>query len=482
LEDKVAVVVSMPQGARADHARLERFRGELHDCFTARPDALFELVDALCQPVAVDGIAHLSLAPGAQRGHGSGYDALANGGIDQDMIRDLLAGYRPHDWGATFAVDTTTWPRPEAHCSPGRGYYHHAHAKARHVHGQPIVGGWDFSLLAEVSPHSSRWSAPMDIQLRAVGDDADTVAVKQVRALLPRLDHDRQPLGDQQPLFLFDGGYHPAQLTVALADTAAQIAVRVRDDRVFFTRAPQRTGRPGAPRRHGTRFHCAHPASWPTPHDTATTDTLAYGHLNIQAWHQLHPERPGIRDRDGRPAIIECTLIRITVDRLPPQRRRGKPHPGKPHPIWLWWAGPPGTTPDLLRVATAYLHRFDIEHTIRFAKQTLGLTTPKIRTPEQAQRWSWLILAAYTQLRLGARLVGDHRLRWQPPQTPNKITPGRVRTGFGHLLPTLGTPTSPPKTCTPGPGRPKGRKSAPAPRHPIQKVPTSTTQKTQKGG
>lgn len=473
----MAVVVSMPERAGADHSRLGRFRGELHDCFTARSDALFELVDGLSQPVEVGGVAHLSLAPGARRGHGSGYGALSHGRIDEDMIRDLLAGYRPSDWGATFAVDTSTWPRPDAHCSPGRGYYHHAHAKAKHVAGQPIVGGWNFSLLAAVSPHSSRWTAPLDLQLRKVTDNANTVAAGQIRALLPRLSDELQ-----QPLFVLDAGYNPAQLTNELADTPAQIAVRIRNDRVFFTRAqprPTSTGRPGRPARHGTRFHCAHPASWPTPDDTTTTDTTVYGHMDIRAWHHLHPERPGIRDADGRPAIIECTLIRITVDRLPTHRRRGH---GRPHPLWLWWAGPPGTTPDLLRVATAYLHRFDIEHTIRFTKQTLGLTTPKLRTPEQAQRWGWLDLAAYTQLRLAARLVGDHRLPWQAPQPPDKITPGRVRTGFGHLLPTLGTPTSPPKTCTPGPGRPKGRKSTPAPRHPIQKVTQSTTQKTQKSG
>src|SRR5215218_7805311 len=41
-----------------------------------------------------------------------------------------------------------------------------------------------------------------------------------------------------------------------------------------------------------------------------------------------------------------------------------------------------------------------IEHTIRFWKQTLHWTLPRPRTPEQADRWTWLVLAAYTQLRL----------------------------------------------------------------------------------
>src|SRR5262249_51638412 len=145
----------------------------------------------------------------------------------------------------------------------------------------------------------------------------------------------------------------------------------------------------------------------------------------------------------------------------------GGPARPTPHPTCPRSSAPPCTA-------------FDIEHPIRFAKQTLGWTTPKIRPPEQAQRWSWLVLAAYTQLRLARRVAGDPRLPWQPPLPTDELTPGRVRTGFGHLLPTLHTPTSPPKTLTPGPGRPKGRRSTPAPRCPAVKVPAANPPKRSK--
>jgi hypothetical protein len=62
--------------------------------------------------------------------------------------------------------------------------------------------------------------------------------------------------------------------------------------------------------------------------------------------------------------------------------------------LWLWWQGP--GTPDLEVLWRAYVRRFDLEHTIRFCKQTLGWTTPRVRHPEQADRWTWLVLAAYT--------------------------------------------------------------------------------------
>jgi hypothetical protein len=103
--------------------------------------------------------------------------------------------------------------------------------------------------------------------------------------------------------------------------------------------------------------------------------------------------------------------------------------------------------------------------------------TPKVRTPQQADRWTWLILAALTQLRLARDHVGDHRLPWQPPLSADKMTPGRVRAGFAHLLSHVNDPTNAPKPSRPGPGRPKGRKSAPAPRYPAVKK-TNTARKT----
>ena len=92
--------------------------------------------------------------------------------------------------------------------------------------------------------------------------------------------------------------------------------------------------------------------------------------------------------------------------------------------MWLWWHSDDDSDLDLDRIWRAYLRRFDIEHTFRFTKQVLGWTTPKLRTPEQADRWTWLILAAFTQLRLARPLVGDYRLPWQPRLPARQLTPG----------------------------------------------------------
>jgi hypothetical protein len=60
------------------------------------------------------------------------------------------------------------------------------------------------------------------------------------------------------------------------------------------------------------------------------------------------------------------------------------------------------------------LSQFSLEHTFRFVKERLGWTTPRVRHPEQADPWTWLVLVAYAQLRLARRVVEDHRL----PGTP----------------------------------------------------------------
>ena len=46
-----------------------------------------------------------------------------------------------------------------------------------------------------------------------------------------------------------------------------------------------------------------------------------------------------------------------------------------------------------------------LEHTFRLFKQVLGWTAPKIRDPHAADRWTWLIITAHTQLRLARPLA-----------------------------------------------------------------------------
>jgi len=154
--------------------------------------------------------------------------------------------------------------------------------------------------------------------------------------------------------------------------------------------------------------------------------------------------------------------VLVEVERLPRGERRRRPKV-----LWLWWHGE--GEPDLDLLWRAYCRRFSIEHGIRFLKQALGWTSPRVRHPEQTDRWTWLILAAYAQLRFARGVVADRRLPWERPLPARKLTPTRVLRSFVTLLPLVSTPAEAPEPRGRSPGKPKRNFSGRAKRYPAIK-------------
>ena len=465
----VAVVTSMPWGG-GGLGRLAGFRDGLFRCLTARADALMDLCDAvLCADGPVRSLAELSLVPEFRRGHGSLYDALAAGGVDEGRLRDLLVGSLPAGLPLLFAVDLTTWERPAAHCSPGRV---HGHAPCRCQGTGKSVPGWVYSRVTGVEWGTSSWVYPLDAARVGCGDDQVSVAAGQVGGLVARLEAaGRCGLpGLPVPVAVFDGGYAPAAVTWALRDVRAQVLVRLRDAgrRVFRAAPPPRApGAGGAPRLHGPRRRLAEWQGWPPPDQEEARETSRYGRVTVRAWHGLHQEVQARGYFASRPlpagTVIEGTVIQVQAERLP----GGRVPDG---PMWLWHAAPDGVACDLDLLWRGYLRRFDAEHGFRFDKGTLGWTSARPRTPQQADLWTWLIIAAYAQLQLARKLAPDLRRPWERPPRPGKDpSPLRVRRGFRHVRARLGTPARVPKPSRPGPGRPTGSTTGPAKRYPVEK-------------
>jgi hypothetical protein len=110
---------------------------------------------------------------------------------------------------------------------------------------------------------------------------------------------------------------------------------------------------------------------------TTITETARYGTATASSWDRVHPRlthRGCWLGHDGALPVIEGTLIRLQVDHLPRDR--------DPKPVWLWSSATGVTAADVDRRWQAFLRRFDLEHTFRLFKQTLGWTVPKIRTPQ----------------------------------------------------------------------------------------------------
>ena len=284
------------------------------------------------------------------------------------------------------------------------------------------------------------------------------VAAEQIRGLL----HPRDFSPTSMPIVSFDAGYDAVQRGVALADEPVCLLVRLRSGRCFYAvPSPMPTG--GRPRRHGTKFVCDDPTTWPHPTDRWTTCEPQYGQVHVQAWSGLHAIPQNHVQRGTRQAkpVVTGTLIRLEVAHLPRLTK-------EPVPLWLWWAGP--MAPDLETIWRVYIARFAIPHLFRFFKQTLKWTLPKLRAPAAADRWTWLLILAYLQLRLAQSLVHEVRLPWQLPVPLEKLTPARVRRAFSTLLPHLDSPACVPKPCGTSLGRPKSKRSPPATRFPAVKL------------
>jgi len=470
----VAVMVSMAgQGGVVEEPGRELrllagFRSELYRSLTRRSDALFELADAvLCGPGRVTDLARLSLVPEFGRGHGALYDGLNAGRVEIGRLRRALAALPLPAWPdgrIRLAVDVSCWLRPEAETSPDRSF---CHVAGRVKNAGQRIPGWQYSLVVALGPGKSSWTVPLDAV--RLGPDADDCAVTaaQVREVAGRLKAaGHWAEGDPRIVVVMDSGYNVTRLTSLLADLPVLLAARVRSNRVFHRPAPAKApGSPGRRPKHGPAIRCDTPATWNDP--AVTQDDAGRpgcDPVQAQAWHRAHQmvtrRSGGFEDwpEDTELPLIEGTLIRL---------RAG----GRAESMWLW-AADPQAGDDLVRTLwQACLRRFDLEHTFRFAKQQLGWTRPLLRDPAAADRWTWLLLACYAQLWLARNLAAVTRLPWQPAQSPQTMTPSRVRAGFRRAREQAGTPARTAKPGKPGPGRPKGsRNNRRPPSHPIGKT------------
>jgi hypothetical protein len=165
------------------------------------------------------------------------------------------------------------------------------------------------------------------------------------------------------------------------------------------------------------------------------TDTRLYGAATAQAWNRPHPRltrRNAWIDHTAPLPITEGTVIRLTVEHLASG--------GVNKPVWLWCSDVDVDTAEVDRWWQMFLRRFDIEHTFRMLKQTLGWTRPRLRDPEAADRWTWPPTTSFAlggAVRRGRARVGS----------PHRV---RLRAGRGLVPPRAGAATAKP------PSRPAG--------------------------
>jgi hypothetical protein len=448
---------------------LTRFRTELYQCFGMRRDALFDLLDAMVSAPQVESLVGLSLAPGFARGWASTCDALSDGSLDVPALQRVLAAHLAVVPPAVadrevWALDGSAWPRPSAPTSPERTA---CRVLVPGSVGHSMVDGWEYQWLVAVPEDAGSWVLPLSVDRRSPTAGTPThLAIAQVRAVQAARAAARAAATAAdvtRPLLLLDSSYAVGH--VVAAQLEVDILARLARHRVFRRPAPPWRGIGRLPK-HGAPFILADPATHGPPAATTMQPDPVHGPITIDRWDHLHDER--------HPAV-EVSVVRIQHARYAPQAHRT----GRPLPLWLVWVGS-GEPPDPAQCRQWYARRFAIEHAFRFLKQTLGWTTPHVRAPQAADRWSWLQGLALWHLWLARDVVIPERRPWDrrlpallpapgDPAPRLRPTPGQVRRAWAGLLPTLGTPTRPPRPRGKAPGRQIGQAPGRAPRFPAVK-------------
>jgi len=432
-----------------DDSKLRAFRAGLYGCMTRARDALFELGDALASYPTARSFVALSQAPCCQRRWPSCYEALEDGRIDRVALRQLFVAHLPQPSAGerlVLGVDVSPIPRPTARTAADRTL---VHVTDLPTDAAPVRAGWCFSSVVVLPVHPSSWSYYLDSQRVGSTQSALSVAVAQLGALLPLLP--------ERPVVLLDCGYGTRSWLLASTELACDQLVRISPRRVFYRPAPPPTGKRGRPKLDGARFTCKDATTQHPPVATwAGTDSAGRA-VTIRAWDDLHLKQ--VRDRT-------LTVVHIVRVFLAGQHRVQQD-------AWFWWLGDP--LPPLATLVGLYDRRFSQDHGYRFAKQDLLWATPRLRSPEQFERWTDLVAAIQNELVLARPLASQHLLPWESARRP--VTPRQVRRVMGRIIAHIGTPTRPPRPRGKAPGRPVGAVIRRAQRHPVLRKHPSKSKK-----
>ena len=172
----------------------------------------------------------------------------------------------------------------------------------------------------------------------------------------------------------------------------------------------------GRPRRHGRRFVLSDETTWPRPDAELTTSVHRYGKVTVTAWHDLHPKLTA--GGSGR------TTTSRRSSRAASSGSRSSTCPNRPHGSRRHCGcGGPGRQPRprsvLAGLPAPVRHRAHLP--LRQGHPRLDHAVAV--HPQQADRWTWLVIAAYTH---SASLAASSTIFDCPgsPHRPEQTHPG----------------------------------------------------------
>jgi len=213
---------------------LKDFRHAVYRCFKRAGDALFNTLDALSSETAAHSFPELSLSPFFERKWGSLYEALEDGKINPEQLREVFVQFAPLPPAGQYVfvgTDTSNLYRPQAKTLADRTMVPIPNLpECDHA-----VTAWlvmSSVVLLPQEPGQGTWV--LDTKRVRSQDLATGVAAEQVREVVALLV--KKGL---HPMIIGDRWYACAPFLIRMADVAASCLLRVKSNRVFYRRAPR---------------------------------------------------------------------------------------------------------------------------------------------------------------------------------------------------------------------------------------------------
>lgn len=435
---------------------LNEFRHEMYDCFGNAKDALFNLVDALSSEGGANSLPELSFSPFFERSWASVYEALEDGQIDAERLRQLFMDFAPLPEAGErvfVGVDTSNLYRPEAETAADRTLVPIANLP-KNTHA--ATAGWVFSHVVLLPSQAGQGTFILDTARVASRELVTEVAARQLRAVLALL-----LARGLHPIIVGDRWYGCAPFLTRLADVEASCLLRVKSNRVFYRPAPERlVGQLGASRKDGTRFQCKDESSHGEADESWEGLDAKGARLELRCWHYLH-----LRSARG----IELSLIQII-------RHGATGRARDPKVSWFVWKGERSVP--LAQISPSYRLRYSQEHGYRFDKQELLWDEPRLSSPQRTECWTQIVACAHNLLVLARPLLEGGYRPWERRTAIPTLR--QVRRAMPTLLQQLGTPARTPQRRGKAPGRAKGFHPKPRTRHPVIRKTSKKPKKSKK--
>lgn len=415
---------------------LRQFREAVYQRISPSRDAAFEIIDAIAASRDARSAVEVSLSGTMERKFSSVYKGIERTRIDEEGLRPVLVkqaeaqGELLFNGCAIYALDHTPYPRKAAPTVSDRGYVHGANGR---------VVGHQYSLLGRVMYESGSWVGIVDCQRVATHHSAVSIGAEQVARLQQTATI---------PLIITADSEYPTEQMLDRANDRTFLLLRLRGNNKLFGKPPERKpGQRGAPLKHGAKIKLNDERTLGEPVWRQRIEADDGSWVIVSVWAEMHFK--------SRPKL-PLSVIRVESFHANGKRRFERP-------LWLLWTGPSDL--DWASFWKLYLKRFCLECVHQFTKNSLSWTRGRFGYTAREQRWSWLVILAYWQLLMAARLAQDICRPWEKPTPQGKLpTPGRVQRDYLRIFAEIGSPTRSPKVRGIPPGRPTGYRPMPRPR------------------